>query len=72
MKYIVTSPSEREITVDAKNSTQAKRIACKAWGIRTSDKWCGMSALRARRVKDEDNVKTLAVCLIAATSAIQE
>jgi|GEM_PF-4359885 len=41
-------------------------------GISPSDGWCGMSALRAKRIKDDDNVKTLAICLIAATSAIRE
>lgn len=53
MKYIVTSPSEEEVEVEAQNSTQAKRKACKHWGIKTGDKWCGITALTARRIKEE-------------------
>lgn len=53
MKYLVTSPGEQEITVNAENSEQAKRLACKHWGISPSDSWCGMSALKARRIRDE-------------------
>lgn len=51
MKYLVTSPSGREITIDAKNSTQAKRIACKVWGILPGDTWCGISVLKANWLK---------------------
>ncbi len=54
MKYIVTSPGERTITVEAKNSTQAKRKACRFWGISPSDPWCGLSALRAKKIKEVD------------------
>ena len=49
MKYIVTSPGGREVEVEAQNSTQAKKEACKHWGIRSNDKWCGITALKARR-----------------------
>lgn len=58
MKYLVTSPSGREITIDAKNSTQAKRIACKVWGILPGDTWCGISVLKAKLVKSDDNHDT--------------
>jgi hypothetical protein len=50
-KYIVTSPGGREVEVEAQNSTQAKRKACRYWGIKPSDKWCGITALTARRIK---------------------
>lgn len=50
MKYIVTSPSERTIEVEAKNSIQAKRKACSVWGRKPSDKWTGVPALKARRL----------------------
>lgn len=53
MKRLVTSPAGREITIEAQNSTQAKRKACKHWGIKTGDKWCGITALTARRIKEE-------------------
>jgi len=54
MKYIVASPGERTITVEAQNSTQAKRKACRYWGIKPSDKWCGITALKARRIREGD------------------
>lgn len=53
MKYIVTTPGERTITVDAQNSTQAKKIACKYLGIKPSDKWCGLSSLIAKKIKED-------------------
>jgi len=52
MKYLVISPGEREIVIEAKNSIQAKRKACRYWGIKPSDKWCGITALTARRCED--------------------
>lgn len=52
MQYLVTSPGERTITVEAQNSTQAKRKACRFWGIKPSDSWCGLSALKARKIKE--------------------
>ncbi|MCR4436193.1 MAG: hypothetical protein QHH06_10470 [Clostridiales bacterium] len=50
MKYIVTSPGGRMVEIEAANSSKAKREACKFFGIRTSDPWCGMSAMTARRI----------------------
>ena len=50
--YLVVSPGERELVVNAKNSTQAKRIACREWGIRPGDKWCGIPGLHARKIKE--------------------
>jgi hypothetical protein len=51
MKYLVISPGEREIVIEAKNSTQAKRKACRFWGIKPNDEWCGITALTARRMR---------------------
>lgn len=52
MKYIVTSPGGREVEIEARNSTQAKRMACKCLGIKPSDKWCGASSLTAKKIND--------------------
>lgn len=48
--YIVTHWSHGTLTVQAKNSDQAKRKACKYYGLKASDLWCGMSCFSARRV----------------------
>ena len=58
MKYIVTSPGEREIVIEAKNSIQAKRLACKYWGIKPSDPWCGISGMKAIKIEPERSVRT--------------
>lgn len=50
MKYKVTSPSEREIIIEANSSYEAKKLACKFWGIKPSDKWCGISVLKAYKI----------------------
>ncbi len=50
MKYLVTSPAGRTIEVEAQNNTQAKRKACKYWGIKPNDKWCGVSGLTAQKI----------------------
>ena len=51
MRYLVVSPGERQITIEAPNSAKAKRLACKFWGIKPNDEWCGVSALKARKIK---------------------
>lgn len=51
MKYLITSPGERELTIEALSSTEAKRKACKIWGIKPGDTWCGISALSSRKIK---------------------
>jgi len=51
--YEVRSPGGNVRRIKAKNSTAAKREYCRRLGIRPSDYWCGMTALTARRVKDE-------------------
>jgi len=56
MQYLVTSPGERTITVEAQNSTQAKRQACRYWGINPSDKWCGISAMMARKIDEKGSI----------------
>lgn len=52
--YLVKSAGERETIVKAKNATQAKRKACKEWDISPSDPWCGLSAMTARKIKEEN------------------
>lgn len=51
MKYIVTSPSEREIVIESKSVNQAKRQACKFWGIKPGDPWCGITAMKAKKLE---------------------
>ncbi len=58
MKYIVTSPGGREVEIEARNSTQAKRKACRFWGIKPSDPWCGVSTMRARKIEIERSVNS--------------
>lgn len=50
--YIVTNGSRSPLTVQAKNATEAKRIACKFYGINPHDYWCGITWFTARRVKE--------------------
>ena len=52
--YKVTSPSDREIIIKAKSSKEAKTLACKFWGIKPSDKWCGITALKAIKLNRKD------------------
>lgn len=48
--YLVNHWSRGSITVQAKNATQAKRAACKIFGINPSDFWCGLSCFTAHRI----------------------
>lgn len=57
MRYKVISAGGEEFTCIAKNATDAKRQACRFWGIKQNDTWCGVSAMRAERV--EENVDNL-------------
>lgn len=50
--YEVTHWSRGSLTVQANNATQAKRIACKIYGLNPSDYWCGVSNFAAKRIKD--------------------
>jgi len=52
-KYLVRDFSDREIILEAKDSTQAKRKACKLWGFKPSDRWLGITAVHARRLQHE-------------------
>ena len=56
--YLVITPGERETVVKAENATQAKRKACKDLGIRSSDPWCGISAMKAIKIEPERSVRT--------------
>lgn len=49
--YEVRSPGGHSRHIEAKSSTQAKRIYCRQTGRRASDRWTGISALTARLVK---------------------
>lgn len=51
MLYDVRSPGGRVARVEAANSTQAKRLACRRWGYRPSDYWVGITSMKATRVK---------------------
>lgn len=55
MKYVVITPGEREVEVEAPNSTVAKRVACNFFGIRPGDCWCGVTAMKARRAGRKTN-----------------
>ncbi len=55
-RYLVTSPGGRQLIVEAKDGQQAKRKACKTWGIRSTDYWTGVPSLKVRKMKgDEPN-----------------
>lgn len=55
MLYEVTSPGGRKIIVEAKNSTQAKRLACRRWGIKANDSWSGVTSMQAKLIKEHIN-----------------
>jgi len=60
MLYKVISPMlEQEIIVEAQNSTQAKRKACRLWGVSPSDEWHGISTMTARRLTEEETREEL-------------
>lgn len=51
MRYIVITPGERTVEVEAQNNTAAKRLACKILGIKPNDPWCGISSMTAQKIK---------------------
>lgn len=51
---VVSHMLEQELTVEAKNATQAKRKACRLWGISPSDEWHGISTMHARKLTEEE------------------
>ena len=52
--YLVQSGSGRRFYAWAASGDQAKRIFCREYGVRPSDGWLGVSALRARKLKPEE------------------
>ncbi len=60
MLYKVTSYMlEQEAVVEARDSAQAKRKACKLWGVSPSDRWHGISTMTARRLTEEERREEL-------------
>lgn len=52
--YDVIAPSGRRIRIKgAKDARQAKRRACREWGSKPGDKWCGIQGLQAFKVREE-------------------
>ena len=47
----------RRIQIQAKNSTEAKRIFCRMTGRRFNDYWCGASILTAKKVAGTGHVE---------------
>lgn len=53
--YLVRNISgNRQLYIWATSNSQAKRRYCKTFGIQPGDDWCGIPALRARRLKPEE------------------
>jgi hypothetical protein len=55
--YEVSLASDRSVIVEAANSTQAKRKACKYWGYKPGDPWLGLSAIKARKISKKISKK---------------
>jgi len=51
---VVSHMLEQEIVVEAKDSAQAKRKACRLWGVSPSDEWHGISTMQARKLTKEE------------------
>lgn len=51
--YEVSSPGGSKRLIIAKDSTAAKREYCRKLGIKPADYWCGVTVLKARRVREE-------------------
>lgn len=52
--YEVTNVDGRKIHVLAKNSQEAKRIACRLLGKKASDYWTGISSMKAKRIRKDE------------------
>ena len=50
IEYEVTSAGGRKTIVEAKDSAQAKRMACRHWRMTPSCPWTGAAAMKARKV----------------------
>lgn len=53
-KYEITAISGRKTIIEAASSQQAKRMACKHWGLKPSCPWTGIRAMKARKIKEEE------------------
>jgi len=51
---VVSHMLEQEAVVEARDSAQAKRKACKLWGVSPSDRWHGISTMQARRLTEKE------------------
>ncbi|MGB9858868.1 MAG: hypothetical protein ACPLQP_02895 [Moorellaceae bacterium] len=51
--YEVRDLAGRKLVIEANSSTQAKSLACKKWGRKASDYWCGITSLRAKKLKED-------------------
>lgn len=56
---VISHMLEQETIIDANNSAQAKRKACKLWGISPSDPWHGISTMHARKLTKEEEKQEL-------------
>ena len=46
-KHVIYPP----LTIEAKTSDQAKRLACHIHGVRPSDYFCGISCYQAKKIQ---------------------
>ena len=53
--YEVSLASGRSVMVEAANSTQAKRKACKYWGYKPGDPWLGLSSMKAQKISKKED-----------------
>jgi|GEM_PF-980436 hypothetical protein len=56
---VVSHMLEQEAVVEAQNSTQAKRKACRLWGVSPSDEWHGISTMQARKLTEKERQEEL-------------
>jgi len=50
VEYEVTSAGGRKCQVEAKDSAQAKRMACRNWRMTPSCPWTGTAGMKARKL----------------------
>jgi len=56
---VVSYMLDQETIVEAKNATQAKRKACRLWGVSPNDEWHGISTMQARKLTEKERQKEL-------------
>ena len=56
---VVSHMLEQEAIVEAKDSAQAKRKACKLWGVSPSDEWHGISTMQAKKLTEKERQEEL-------------